>query len=107
MSGAIVSAAASSDVGASLPEMLARFREARPDLPLIVTTLIDTQQLMSSSLDKVIGDACGGCDLISMGAELHAGPCRRRPRHVLILTRSDLEAESGVDTVLQKHFSRS
>ncbi|HVA26895.1 MAG TPA: hypothetical protein VNF68_01880 [Candidatus Baltobacteraceae bacterium] len=107
VSGAIVSAAASSDVGASLPEMLERFREAQPNLPLVITTLMDADQVMAASLDKVIKDAYGACDLISMDAELQAAPCRQRPWHILVLTRRDLEVERDVDAVLQKHFSRS
>ncbi len=107
VSGAIVSAAASSDVGASLPEMLDRFRDAQPDLPLVITTLMDANQLAAASLDKVIGDAYGPCELTSMEAELRAGPCRQRSRHILVLTRRDLEADRDVDAVLRKHFARS
>ena len=102
--GAIVSAAASSAVGASLPEMLERFRQVQPDVPLVMTTLMDAKQAMSS-LDRVIEVAYGECELVSMEAELRAAPCGRRPRHILILTRDDLKDLRAVDAVLQKHFS--
>lgn len=102
--GAIVSAAATSDVGASLPEMLETFRAEQPNLPLIITTLMDSKSI--SSLEKVVQEAYGECELVSMESEVRAtAPCDNRPRHILLLTRFDLEDKSGVDAALRKHFS--
>jgi hypothetical protein len=104
LAGAIISAASTSEMGASLTQVLGRLRDERPDLPIAITTLIPADRAIPpfrKTLEAVYGDT----ELVSVAKDLRAGQCSARKAHILIISHDDAAHDGTIDAALRKHFA--
>lgn len=106
LSGAIISTAVVSSVGASAEEVFAALRRKFPRLPILFAGLTEFPT-MKGAVERVTKPVHGNAEVLPIAASTESHPRLGRENVFVVLHKDDLapgEAASLAERILRKHF---
>jgi len=106
LSGAIISTAVLSSVGASADEVFTALRKKYPRLPVLFAGLTDIP-MMKGIVERIVKALHPGADVLPIAATTDSHPGLGRENVFLVLRKEDLapgEPAALAERILRKHF---
>ena len=106
LSGAVISTAVVSSVGASVEEVFSAVRAKYPRLPILFAGLLDFPT-MKSAVERYVKSHHADAEILPIAAQTESHPGLGKKSVFLVLTKENLaseEARALAQRVLRKHF---